>query len=628
MRGESTDDHLVKRTLDGDISAFDVLVDRYRGLVHGLAYHVLGNFQDAEDIAQNAFIKAYDSLSILRDRAKFGIWLRVITLNLCKAWLRKSVKELLISLPTNEIPTDICIDEEFQESVSTALSALPPKNQVVITLFYMDDLSYREIGNFLDLPVSTVQSRLQRARKQLKGEFLKMAEEIFQDNRLGSKFTQKVLDEIMAEGRKHLDQKAWSQAEEAFVKAIGIMPDHAEAHFYIGRVKESQRLYGEAVRWYEKTVELKPDHAEAHYSLAISLSCLDKYSDAQAVYDKAITAYRKLIDLNPDDPELYRQLGEVYASQGDIYWDVKSGKSDKELYNEAARCYQRVVELKPDDAQAYCRLGMMTFLIDKSDDVRMVHYDRAIAIYEKLLEQDPDDPELYKQLGEAHVEKRDSEAGIAALKRAIALKPDYFEAGAWLGWAYQAAGNLEEAKTAYKETTEMEVAPERFYNNLEAYRICMACNNLGAIYVDEGNYDQGIFYMQKAVEKAEELSLGGKYGQRNLAICYAEKGAALSSRGEYAEAVASYRKAVTIYEELQIPDLIEARFAKKEHSNATAAFEDFVARNSGDAEAYYCLARLYSARGDSSKALEAFGKAVKLDSDYQERGRIHGFPVA
>ena len=199
MREESTDDHLVKRTLEGDINAFDVLVNKYRGLVQGLAYHVLGSFQDAEDIAQNAFIQAFGNLSILNDRAKFGVWLRAITLNLCKMWLRRSVKELLIPLPTNETPTDVCIDEEFQESVSTALSALPPKNQVVITLFYIDDLSYREIGNFLDLHVSTVQSRLQRARKQLKGEFLKMAEEIFQDNKLGAKFTQKVLDEIMAE---------------------------------------------------------------------------------------------------------------------------------------------------------------------------------------------------------------------------------------------------------------------------------------------------------------------------------------------------------------------------------------------------------------------------------------------
>ena len=78
---------------------------------------MLGSFQDAEDIAQEAFIKAYDSLSILKDRAKFGGWLRIITLNLCKMWLRKSMRESLLSPETDIAPKDICIDEEFQESV-------------------------------------------------------------------------------------------------------------------------------------------------------------------------------------------------------------------------------------------------------------------------------------------------------------------------------------------------------------------------------------------------------------------------------------------------------------------------------------------------------------------------------
>lgn len=221
MREKLTDAQLVEKVLEGDMSAYGILVNRYRSLVYGLACHVIGSFQDAEDIAQEAFIKAYDSLYTLKDKAKFGSWLRVITLNLCKMWLRKSVgrdsyldinlssseirrfdklsagstnneDDIDLSLTTSVTPEDICINKEFQESVFTALSALPPKNRAVITLFYLDDFSYKEIGDFLNLPVSTVQSRLQRARKQLKEEFLKMAKEIFQDNRLGPKFTQKV----------------------------------------------------------------------------------------------------------------------------------------------------------------------------------------------------------------------------------------------------------------------------------------------------------------------------------------------------------------------------------------------------------------------------------------------------
>ncbi|MFQ6040951.1 MAG: RNA polymerase sigma factor, partial [Candidatus Poribacteria bacterium] len=95
MRDELMDAQLVERTLEGDMSAYGILVNRYRSLVYGLACHVIGRFQDAEDIAQEAFIKAYNSLSTLKDKAKFGSWLRVITLNLCKMWLRKSVDSYL-----------------------------------------------------------------------------------------------------------------------------------------------------------------------------------------------------------------------------------------------------------------------------------------------------------------------------------------------------------------------------------------------------------------------------------------------------------------------------------------------------------------------------------------------------
>jgi len=291
MSDKLTDTQLVERTLRGDMSAFGVLVDRYRGLVYGLACHVLGSFHDAEDVAQEAFIKAYDSLASLKDKAKFGNWLRVITLNLCKMWLRKSTRESLSeisslqgeeedeesalfckediasSLATDITPEDICINKEFQETVFTALSALPPKNQAVITLFYLEDLSYKEIGDFLNIPVSTVQSRLQRARKQLKGEFLKMAKEIFQDNRLGPKFTQKVLDEIMAEGQKHMDDKEWEEAEASFLKAIEIKPDHLNAYSHVAGVKGHQELYEEAAEWYQKAAELKPVSKEEETQL-------------------------------------------------------------------------------------------------------------------------------------------------------------------------------------------------------------------------------------------------------------------------------------------------------------------------------------------------------------------------
>ncbi|MBM3240505.1 sigma-70 family RNA polymerase sigma factor [Candidatus Poribacteria bacterium] len=579
MRDKLTDSQLVEKTLKSDMSAYGVLVDRYRSLVYGLAYHVVGNFHDAEDIAQEAFIKAYNSLSTLKDKAKFGNWLRVITLNLCKMWLRKSTRESLFevsslrneedddettsfreddsSFASDVTPEDIYINKEFQESVFTALSALPSKNQAVITMFYLDDLSYKEIGDFLNLPVSTVQSRLQRARKQLKEEFLKvvclvlvkastnrsvdeykaneMAKEIFQDNRLGPKFTQKVLDEIMAEGQKHLCAGEWSEAEDAFLKAIGIKPDHAEAHFYVGLVKEDQELYEEAVEWYQKAVELKPDYPQAYYNLAISLGCLDKRDDAQVAYDKAIVACKKLLELNPDDPELYKEMGEAYTDNGDI------------------------------------------------------------------------------------------KNGIAALKHAIVLKPDYFEAYAYLGHAYQSQGDIEEAKRIYKQTTEIKVNPEQFYGKPGAYRINMAYNNLGGIYLNERNYKQAIFYMQKAVEKASELGVTSDIYKMNLAVAYANKGADLATKRKYAEAVTTYKEAIRRFDELNRPSYIKHRLTRRGHLEVIDAFEDFVSQNPEDAEAYYCLACLYSAKNDNNKASEAIDKAAKLEPNYRQKAKVSKF---
>ena len=146
-------------------------------------------------------------------------------------------------------------------------------------------------------------------------------------------------------------------------------------------------------------------------------------------------------------------------------------------------------------------------MADIDKDAQAEAYDKAIAAYKKLLELNPDDPELYKGMGEAYTDKGDTKNGIEALQYAIALKPDYFEAYAYLGHAYQSQGDVEDAKRMYKQAMGIKVALERFRDNPEAYRISMAYNNLGGIYAEEGDYDQAVFCMRKAVEKALELGV-------------------------------------------------------------------------------------------------------------------------
>ena len=361
-----------------------------------------------------------------------------------------------------------------------------------------------------------------------------MAKQIFQDNQLGPEFTQKVLAEVMAEGRQHLYSNEWDEAEASFLKTIGIKPDHAEAHFHVGFVKENQESYEEAAEWYQKAAELKPDYAQAYYNLATSLNCLGKGDESQAACDKAIESCKKLLELNPDDPELYEQLGELYAQKGD-------GKN-----------------------------------------------------------------------------------GIAALKHAIALKPDYVVAYVYLAHVYQMEGNIEEAKKLYKQATEIKIdSVGRVYGGFGANAIVMAYNNLGVIYDEEGDHDQALFYHQKALEKSRELGETGDLHQTNIAVVYANKGADMAKKGRYSESIETYRKAIQKFDELH--RYLKNRLANGEHLEIIDAFEDFVFQNSEDAEAYYCLACLYSAKGDDVKASETLDQAIKLDSSYRQKAKVSKF---
>ena len=177
---QTSDEAVVERCQRGDIESFSVLVERYRDSIYGYACHLIGDSEEARDLAQEALVRAYAALPRFRPGAKFSSWLYTIVANLCKSWLRKqkfrpvSFEE---AFPENEAvassaaaasPAEIHDRKEFKRRVLQAVNTLPTKYRIVVILRHLNDLPYKEIAEILKLPVSTVEHRLRTARELLK----------------------------------------------------------------------------------------------------------------------------------------------------------------------------------------------------------------------------------------------------------------------------------------------------------------------------------------------------------------------------------------------------------------------------------------------------------------------------
>ena len=178
---KENDVQLIHRVLSGDDEAFNVLVEKYRRNVHALAWRKVGDFHFAEEITQDTFLQVYKKLSTLRNPNHFAGWLYVITNRLCKNWHRKSKSAAIQSLESiskREIDEfsykcyeseqrENEVSEQRIETVKRLLQKLPESERTVVTLYYLGEMTAKEIGNFLGVSVNTIKSRLQRARKRL-----------------------------------------------------------------------------------------------------------------------------------------------------------------------------------------------------------------------------------------------------------------------------------------------------------------------------------------------------------------------------------------------------------------------------------------------------------------------------
>lgn len=172
---------LIQRILAGDETAFARLVRKYQKQVHTLAWRKIRDFHIAEDITQETFLQAYQKLETLEDPTRFPRWLYVIADRLCIAWLRKNQRQTepleeadLSGIETEAYSRFVATEhaETFAEArrdlVEKLLAKLKENNRTVVTLHYLEGMSYAEIVNLLGVPENTIRSRLRRARQQLK----------------------------------------------------------------------------------------------------------------------------------------------------------------------------------------------------------------------------------------------------------------------------------------------------------------------------------------------------------------------------------------------------------------------------------------------------------------------------
>lgn len=187
---EATDESLVARCRAGDTEAFAVLVDRYRRRIFSLVLRMVGNWDDAQDLAQEAFVRAYQGLHTFDGRQRFSPWLYRIAVNHCISALRRKrpltapleVEEdgelREVPLPDSSFDPARCwLQAEERRELHQAILALPEKYRAAILLYHVEELSYEEMAQVLDLPINTVRTHLHRARALLR----RMLEPVLED---------------------------------------------------------------------------------------------------------------------------------------------------------------------------------------------------------------------------------------------------------------------------------------------------------------------------------------------------------------------------------------------------------------------------------------------------------------
>jgi RNA polymerase sigma-70 factor (ECF subfamily) len=182
----STDEELVARSMGGDLDSFNQLVLRWERPIYALAYRVIGREEDARDVCQETFLRAFRALGGFKGQAKFSSWLYRIALNLCRDWIRRERRQPLAQTPEGVDLVELAGEAEDTESieelvarkeigaaVAKAMALLPEEQRTAIVLKEYHGLTFQEIADVVGCPLSTVKTRLYQGLTVLRRELAK-----------------------------------------------------------------------------------------------------------------------------------------------------------------------------------------------------------------------------------------------------------------------------------------------------------------------------------------------------------------------------------------------------------------------------------------------------------------------
>ena len=179
-----TDEELISRFQNGDERAYVELVNRYKDRLLNFVFQFLGDIEQAEDVVQDTMLRLYEKKHYYKEIAKFSTWIYTIARNLANTELRKKKrrkttylsqlsKERQFEIPAIQDDVDQSLQNEFiSDRIQSAINNLPEHFKVVIILRDIQELSYEDISNIVEVPLGTIKSRINRARIQLQAELL------------------------------------------------------------------------------------------------------------------------------------------------------------------------------------------------------------------------------------------------------------------------------------------------------------------------------------------------------------------------------------------------------------------------------------------------------------------------